>query len=471
MTFLLDIRTLLAAFLVLSLLSIAVSASTWGMSGKRVEGTAQWFIGFVTFAAGMAGLFARGAIPDFLSLVAANALTMAGGSFQVWGVGRFLGIPKSRAYPSIAILWCAAVTGVSWFSLVDPSLKARVLVSSGFYAGLAGIGLALLATKPAAKVRQGARFATFFFALVAVLFAARFFLTIVQGGDGDWMKSGLSEGAAILAAIVLLTGIAFSELQLVNSRLFYDFVAAAAQARERNEALLGEIERRTLAEDSLTAANVEIASTQKEIMVTLSEVVENRSEETAHHVLRVSEYARILASALGLPDEEVALIADASPMHDIGKIAIPDSVLKKPGPLSEAEMAVMRGHTAIGRDILAKSHRTLMKTAARIAYEHHEYWNGSGYPEGKSGEGISVAGRIVSVCDVFDALAVPRVYKAAWGLPRIMEFFTAKRGVMFEPRLVDVLVRDLDKFKAVSLKYPDSELAGHISPAPFPNPR
>ncbi len=457
----LDIRTLLVSYFCLSVLSGAISSLTWRLSRRHLGGGLQWFLGFICLSLGMAGLAARGIIPDFLSIIAANALVMAGGALEVWGVGKALGVEKSRLYLLLPLVFVLALGALAWFSLIETALKPRVLVLSAFYTSICAIGVILLLAKPIAASKRGARFAAAFFILLGGLFAARGLALPFWDGGQDWLTAGAPEALSLLLSMVLTTGIAFAQLHLVNARLLADYQEADAQSRERSQALLAEGQKRKAAEDSLMEANAEIASAQKEIMVTLAEVVENRSEETAHHVLRVSEYARVLTRALDLPDEEASLISEAAPMHDIGKIAVPDSVLKKPGPLDGAELRLMRSHTSIGRDILSKSHRRLMKVAATIAYEHHEYWNGTGYPEGKAGEAISLAGRIVSVCDVFDALAVSRVYKQAWDLPRIMNFFASERGRMFEPRLVDALERNLSQFVDVSRRWPDSGTITH----------
>jgi len=226
---------------------------------------------------------------------------------------------------------------------------------------------------------------------------------------------------------------------------------------ERTGELEKEVARRAAAEGMLRKLNAEIASTQREILLTLSEVVETRSRETAYHVYRVGEYTRILARAIGLSPENVALMADASPLHDIGKIGIPERILNKESSLSKAERLLMRNHSAIGYEILNKSEHSLIRTAAIIALDHHENWDGTGYPSGKKGEGISLSGRIVRVCDVFDALLSSRPYKSAWSMPATLEYFGAERGRLFDPALVDVLLVNAESFLEVAERYPDEQ--------------
>ena len=225
--------------------------------------------------------------------------------------------------------------------------------------------------------------------------------------------------------------------------------------RQRTAALRLEVAQRTSAEERLRELNEEITKTQREILWTLSEVVENRSRETAYHVVRVGEYARLLAQGYGLSSEEVEIITAAAPMHDVGKIAIPDAILSKPGQLTEDEREQMKRHTTVGREILGSSQRPLLRAAAIIAHEHHERWDGKGYPLGTSGDDISLSGRIVSLCDVFDALYTKRVYKEAWPLDRVLELFRAESGKAFEPRLVDIFFERIDDILVVTQRFAD----------------
>lgn len=197
----------------------------------------------------------------------------------------------------------------------------------------------------------------------------------------------------------------------------------------------------------------EIEQTQKDIIFTLGAVGESRSRETGMHVKRVAEYSRIFALKLGMGQEQAELLKTASPMHDIGKVAISDAILNKPGRLTPVEHDDMKRHTLIGHDMLKSSDRTLLKTAATIALEHHEKWDGSGYPHGKKGEEIHIYGRITAIADVFDALGSERVYKKAWEPDRILELFRAERGRHFDPALVDIFFEHLDEFLAVKAAY------------------
>lgn len=201
--------------------------------------------------------------------------------------------------------------------------------------------------------------------------------------------------------------------------------------------------------------NREIEDTQKEIITTLGEVVESRSRETGNHVKRVGAFSALIGRKIGMSEKEVELLRSASPMHDVGKIGIPEAIINKPGKLTREEFEVIKTHTIIGRDILKGSDRSILKAAAVIAEQHHEKWDGSGYPYGLKGEEIHIYGRVTAIADVFDALDHKRVYKHPWTLEDIITFFKDQRGTHFEPRLVDVLIGNLDEFVEIRSLYPD----------------
>jgi PAS domain S-box-containing protein len=192
--------------------------------------------------------------------------------------------------------------------------------------------------------------------------------------------------------------------------------------------------------------NEEIIETQKEVVFTMGEIGERRSQETGLHVKRVAEYSYLLAKLAGLEDEHANLIKQASPMHDIGKIGIPDAILNKPAKLTPKEYEVMKTHAQLGYEMLKHSKREILKTAATIAHTHHERFDGSGYPRRLAGTNIPIEGRITAIADVFDALGHDRVYKKAWEMNAITALFEEQRGKHFDPRLIDLFFTNLDKF-------------------------
>ena len=192
--------------------------------------------------------------------------------------------------------------------------------------------------------------------------------------------------------------------------------------------------------------NREIIDTQKEVIHTLGDVVESRSKETAHHVKRVGHSSYLLARLAGLPEDEAELLRMAAPLHDVGKIGIPDAVLNKPGRFTDEERKIMETHAEIGRSILCRSTRPIFQAATIVAHEHHEKWDGTGYPRGLAGNDIHIFGRIVALADVFDALRSERVYKPAMPLEQCIDVLRSERGRHFDPILLDLLLENLDMF-------------------------
>lgn len=207
-----------------------------------------------------------------------------------------------------------------------------------------------------------------------------------------------------------------------------------------------------LAEEVLKATD-EIVRRERETILRLSKAAEFRDPETGDHIQRMAHYAWMIAVRLGLPLEQQRLILEAAPMHDVGKVGIPDHILLKPGKLDEAEFNIMRQHPVMGHQILADSASPLLQMAAVIALSHHEKFDGSGYPLGLRGEAIPLVGRIVAVADVFDALTSARPYKQAWEMERAVDFMRAQRGAHFDPRCVDVFLERLDEIRAVRKRF------------------
>ncbi|PKN41797.1 MAG: response regulator receiver protein [Deltaproteobacteria bacterium HGW-Deltaproteobacteria-18] len=195
--------------------------------------------------------------------------------------------------------------------------------------------------------------------------------------------------------------------------------------------------------------NQEIAQTHREVIFTLGEVVENRALSGGMHVRRVAEMAWLLGRHAGLSVDDCDLLRLAIPMHDVGKVAIPDSVLLKAGPLDEAERGVMEQHPRLGFDILNRSGNHIMQTAARVALEHQEAWDGSGYPSGLAGESIHIFSRIARVVDVLDSLLSARVYKEAWSVSDALAYMQDQRARIFDPALIDTLFAHRDEFLAL----------------------
>ncbi len=194
-----------------------------------------------------------------------------------------------------------------------------------------------------------------------------------------------------------------------------------------------------------------------EMLSRMSSIVEARDGETGTHVYRVAEISSIIAKAVGFEKSELRDFKIASMMHDVGKIGIRDSVLLKPGKLTDEEFEYIKTHTTIGSKLFNKSNHQLLKFAKQISHYHHEKWNGTGYPDGLVGEEIPIYARIVSITDVFDALSHDRVYKKAWSIEASKTYIIEQRGLMFDPRLVDVFIENFDKIIKVLSHYEKME--------------
>ncbi len=201
--------------------------------------------------------------------------------------------------------------------------------------------------------------------------------------------------------------------------------------------------------------NQELVEAQMEMICVLAGAAESRSQETAAHVRRVGVLAELLARACGMSSQEAETLRHAAPLHDIGKIGIPDAILNKPGSHTPDETEVMRRHAIIGHEMLSQSKRGIFITAAEIAATHHENWDGSGYPNGLKGDAIPLTGRITMLADVFDALGSKRCYKDPWPSNKIQEFIKEQSGIKFDPSLVDLLFKHWDEAEKIRESLPD----------------
>lgn len=208
-------------------------------------------------------------------------------------------------------------------------------------------------------------------------------------------------------------------------------------------------EYNSLLEDRVVERTQELEAARLETLDRLARAAEYRDDDTGQHTQRVGRVAARLATVLGEPEEQVRLIRRAAPLHDIGKIGVPDSILLKPGRLTKEERATMQRHTRIGAEILSGSRFPLLQLAEEITLIHHEWWDGGGYPEGLMGEAIPLAGRIVAVADVFDSLTHERPYKDAWSVKEALNELQACSGSQFDPRVVEAMLRIAPEISAL----------------------
>jgi response regulator RpfG family c-di-GMP phosphodiesterase len=199
----------------------------------------------------------------------------------------------------------------------------------------------------------------------------------------------------------------------------------------------------------------DLERTQKEVVERIGAVAETRSKETGNHVRRVAEYCYLLARAAGMNEEEATVLREAAPMHDIGKVGIPDIILNKPGKLTEEEFEIMKQHAEIGRELLSGSESHLLDVSAIVAHEHHERYDGKGYPRKLSGDQIHLYGRITSIVDVFDALGSARCYKQAWDIDKVFAYLQEQRGRQFDPILIDLFLAHKDEILRIRERFKD----------------
>ncbi len=242
------------------------------------------------------------------------------------------------------------------------------------------------------------------------------------------------------------------------------FDMAELMARVKNllevhqyQIFLGEQNR--LLQGQVRESRQELHDTRMEIIQRLGRAAEFRDNETGLHIIRMSRYSQLLGRQAGMDEAEADLLLHASPMHDIGKIGIPDRVLLKPGKLDADEWTLMKTHARIGADLLDGHPAPLLRLARDIALTHHEKWDGSGYPAGLAGEDIPLVGRIVAVADVFDALTSSRPYKRAWPVEQAVAFMQEQRGRHFDADLVDRFVASLDAMLGIRDRYAEPEAA------------
>ncbi|MCD6153430.1 MAG: HD domain-containing protein [Syntrophobacterales bacterium] len=207
----------------------------------------------------------------------------------------------------------------------------------------------------------------------------------------------------------------------------------------------------------LKAANQELQEAYLDTIHRLVLAAEYKDEDTGDHIIRMSRYAALIAEKLGLPDRDVQNILYAAPMHDIGKIGIPDSILMKPGKLTDEEFDTIKTHTAMGARILANSRAKLLKIAEQIAISHHEKWNGKGYPQGLSGDEIPMVGRIVGLADVFDALTSKRPYKDPFPVEVAIDIIKKERGQHFDPDVVDAFLKNINEILKIKSEVASAE--------------
>lgn len=258
----------------------------------------------------------------------------------------------------------------------------------------------------------------------------------------DQLRPPSAEGGFVPVIVLTADATAGAKLKSLESGAT-DFLTKPLDATEVVFRIRNHLRTRFLhlqMEEQVAARTREVERGQIESLERLAQAAEFRDDNTGQHTRRVGEMAARLAAELGFASGQVELIRRAAPLHDVGKIGIPDAILKKPGRLSPEEMAIMRTHAAIGGDILSSGQSELVRMAEQIARTHHERWDGTGYPCGLRAESIPLVGRIVALADVFDALSSDRPYRAAWPDERVREEIVRESGSQFDPRVVEAFL-------------------------------
>lgn len=269
--------------------------------------------------------------------------------------------------------------------------------------------------------------------------------------------------------IIMLTAVEDDiDLQIEALRLgANDFLTkpanpAAFQARVQNMLKLRKAQlllkdKALLLESEVEKATQLLTDNENEVLQVLGKSAEYKDLETGAHTVRVAHYCKVLAKASGLDEKVQDIIFHASPLHDLGKVGIPDKILLKPGKLDADEFEIMKTHATIGYEILKRSHSGYLKAGAVIAYSHHEKYDGSGYPLGLAGETIPILGRIVAIADVFDALISVRPYKKAWSAEDACKLLIEEKGKHFDPKLVDLFIENINEMKSIKDQFSDED--------------
>lgn len=234
-----------------------------------------------------------------------------------------------------------------------------------------------------------------------------------------------------------------------------EFLARAKNLLKLSDATRRLTDQAAWLAESVRIATQEVRARERETVVCLAKAAEHRDADTGMHILRMSHYSRLIARELRLPAPDQELLFDAAAMHDIGKVAIPDRLLLKPGKLDPEELALMRSHAALGYDLLKGSSSLLLQAGAAIALGHHEKYDGSGYPQGLKGQDIPIFSRIVAVADVFDALSSARPYKHAWTLEEAANYLREGRGAHFDPQCVDAFLGAWPEVLEIQARFQD----------------
>jgi hypothetical protein len=393
--------------------------------------TRAWLWGFAFFGLGIALVIAKNWVDDHLILTAcANALEALGAYFQYLGFRRALG-RNERVSPPV-VLFVVVANLVLGTTLVVAHTRDLARLGEDVF----NLTFLALMCREVWTARQKIDLGQRWFVFAAVLAMALFYAvsavgTATQLATGHPLKF-LADPLDLLGPVEWL--VALGLLAMVENLLVVGLLTG-----ERTTMLTDSEDHRI----QLRRLNTELKRFQTQILKTLAQLLESRTEDTAAHVQRVAKLTRSTLAQMGYDEAFCTLVSEASTLHDVGKIGIPDAILKKKDKLTSDERAVMQNHAQFGRELFCESDVPFFRLAARIAGEHHEHWDGSGYPLGKKGNEICLEARVVAVADTYDALISTRSYKESWTREAALTYLRSEAGTRFDPVVVSAFVAGL----------------------------
>jgi HD-GYP domain-containing protein (c-di-GMP phosphodiesterase class II) len=391
--------------------------------GKNIKGSVCWAVSYIIYFTAIVSYFIFEKKSDFLSQTLALLLESLAGWFMYYGFVKFYNIDNKAIHLCVSIIFLLSDILAIYFKYKGNNLFFIIFRNLMLIDPTAIILIYIVTTKKINTCLQIPVFFLFIFVLL-LCFIEIIMKILLSKNIITNLYFSTNEGH-YGTGIILLTVLVFSQNQLANSYL----------------------------QNCLQYKNKELTDTKNNVVNIIAESLETRLSETSNHVRRVSLFTNILLDKLNYKQADKDDIVSAAALHDIGKIGIPDYILKCDKLYTLDEKLIMQAHTTIGYKILKQSDTPYLNLAATIAYEHHENWNGSGYPNGKKETEINFASRIVSVADSFDALINIRRYKKAWSTKEVLNYLYSNRGIKYDPAVIDVLPEVIDDFIKILDEY------------------
>jgi hypothetical protein len=449
------VSTIFALFLFFGIFSFAGAALLLiQYRSDRQPYILLWAIASIFIAIGVTGISLKDYLSDFISYKIANSITLAAALLFNYSMSSLAGkeVRILRAVlNSLIFAGLVAATfvlvGIYWGSNHQPEVVSSISAILGFYGG----HLAHQFYKKS-KILLASILATIFY-VGALIWAVRL-ATIIFYGVGFATDGGI------------INAITFIFLLIVGIMRYIFFTGLVLSLAERKKEQFNQ----EFHEMKIELAKKKVEQSELQLLSSLTALAKARDDETGNHIIRTQNYVKLLALRLRasgyylaqLSDESIDLLVKATPLHDIGKIGIPDNILKKEGPLTDDEWVIMKTHTSIGESVLNTLEKNVhdeadvIMKAILIAGGHHEKWDGSGYPRGLRAQNIPLEARIMSLADMYDALVSRRVYKSAWSHEQAAKEIIAKQGTQFDPAIVDAFIAEQARFQEIASTYRDA---------------